>query len=105
MKCDFCPEMARSGRLPYCAQGCPNNAIYYGDLEEGLATNGKTVVDVRRFLADNHATRLKEDLGTAPRVYYIPGHGELVGRDQSALGRLPAEWKWQERAEGASWER
>ena len=24
MKCDFCPDMARAGTLPYCAQGCPN---------------------------------------------------------------------------------
>ena len=34
-----------------------------------------------RFLAENDAYRLKEDLGTKPRVYYIPGHGEAVGRD------------------------
>ncbi len=105
MKCDFCPDMARAGRLPYCAQACPNDAIYYGDLEEGLATNGREVVDVDRFLAEHHARRLKEELGTEPRVFYIPGHGELVGRDPTTAGRLPAEWKWQARAEAASWQR
>lgn len=105
MKCDFCPEMARSGRLPFCAQACPHNAIYYGDLEEGLATNGIDVVDVHRFIVEQHATRLKEDLGTQPRVYYIPGHGELVGRDPSTHGRLPTQWLWQEKDGGVTWER
>jgi molybdopterin-containing oxidoreductase family iron-sulfur binding subunit len=105
MKCDFCPDMARAGRLPYCAQGCPQSAIYYGDLEEGLATNGEEVVDLARFAALNNATRLKEDLGTEPRVYYIPGHGELAGRDPTTTERLPTEWKWQLRAEKASWQR
>lgn len=105
MKCDFCPEMARAGRLPFCAQACPNNAIYYGDLEEGLATNGVAVVDVHRFLVEQHATRLKEDLGTQPRVYYIPGHGELVGRDPGTHDRLPTQWLWQEHKGGATWQR
>ncbi len=52
MKCDFCPDMARAGRLPYCAQGCPNHAIYYGDLEEDLATNGDQVVKLSRLLSE-----------------------------------------------------
>jgi molybdopterin-containing oxidoreductase family iron-sulfur binding subunit len=105
MKCDFCPEMARAGRLPYCAQACPNDAIYYGDLETGLATNGASVVDIYEFLERNNATRLKEDLGTEPRVHYIPGHGELVGRSPLDGGRLATTWPWQERAEAASWQR
>jgi Fe-S-cluster-containing dehydrogenase component len=105
MKCDFCPDMARAGQLPFCAQACPNNAIYYGDLEEGLASNGKEVVDVYRLIVDQHATRLKEDLGTEPRVYYIPGHGEDVGRDTRTMGRKPTEWKWQDTSGGARWQR
>ncbi len=105
MKCDFCPDMARAGKLPYCAQACPNDAIYYGDLEEGLATNGREVVDLHRFLAEHHADRLKEELGTEPRVFYIEGHGELVGRDPRTAGRRPSEWKWQARAEAATWQR
>lgn len=105
MKCDFCPDMARAGRLPYCAQACPHDAIYYGDLETGLATNGSSVVDIYEFLERNNATRLKEDLGTEPRVHYIPGHGELVGRSPLDGGRLATTWPWQERAEAASWQR
>jgi molybdopterin-containing oxidoreductase family iron-sulfur binding subunit len=106
MKCDFCPDMARAGTLPYCAQACPNNAIYYGDLEQDIATNGDQVVAVGRFLSEHQAYNLKEDLGTKPRVYYIAGHGELVGRDSFKKGRLPTVWPWMKRAKGAkSWSR
>jgi molybdopterin-containing oxidoreductase family iron-sulfur binding subunit len=106
IKCDFCPEMARAGRLPFCVPACPYKAIYYGDLEEDLATNGEAVVKVSRFLATNQAYRLKEDLNTQPRVYYIPGYGQDVGRDPYEKGRLPTEWPWIERIEGArTWSR
>jgi molybdopterin-containing oxidoreductase family iron-sulfur binding subunit len=106
MKCDFCPDMARSGTLPYCVQGCPHDAIYYGDLEEDIATNGSAIVAASRFLSQNQAYRLKEDLKTKPRVYYIPGHGEAVGRDPFTKGRLATTWPWVERAKGARvWKR
>lgn len=102
MKCDFCPDMVRSGTLPYCIQGCPHRAIYYGDLEEDLATNGRDLVSVSRFLANNDAFILKEELGTQPRVFYIPGHGEDVGRDPTATGFLPIRWPWKSLAEGSA---
>jgi len=106
MKCDFCPDMARAGRLPYCAQGCPNHAIYYGDLEEDLATNGAQVIKLSRVLSEDSTYRLKENLGTMPRVYYIPGHGELVGRDAYQAGRLPTEWTWEDQLKGSqTWTR
>ncbi len=106
MKCDFCPDVARAGRLPYCAQGCPNGAIYYGDLEEDVTTNGFDVVKLSKFAADNNAYRLKEELGTEPRVRYIPGHGELVGRPATRKGRLPTTWPWQRLVKGATtWKR
>ncbi|MCL4530785.1 MAG: polysulfide reductase NrfD [Chloroflexi bacterium] len=106
MKCDFCPDMARAGKLPYCAQGCPNKAIYYGDLEEDIATNGAQVVKLSDMLSEDSAYRLKENLGTMPRVYYIPGHGEMVGRDAYKTGRLPTEWPWQEKLKGSvTWTR
>jgi molybdopterin-containing oxidoreductase family iron-sulfur binding subunit len=104
MKCDFCPDLARAGELPFCAQACPQHAISYGDLEEGLVTNGVEVADVYRLIVEQHATRLKEDLGTEPRVYYIPGHGELAGRDPTTRGRQPTDWRWQQTG-GATWQR
>jgi len=106
VKCDFCPDMARAGTLPFCVLACPNNAIYYGDLEEDIATNGEEVVSASQLLSQNQAYRQKEDLKTKPRVYYIPGHGEAVGRDAFTEGRQPTEWPWLERVEGArTWKR
>jgi len=106
MKCDFCPDMARAGKLPYCAQACPTNAIYYGDFEEDIATNGVELVQLSRFLTDNQAFRLKEDFGTKPRVYYVPGHGEAVGRNPYTKGRKATKWPWQEKIAGArTWTR
>ena len=106
MKCNFCPHLASAGKLPYCSQACPNHAIYYGDLEEDLATNGDKVVKFSRLLSEDSTYRLKENLGTQPRVYYIAGHGELVGRDAYQTGRLPTEWPWQEKQEGSqTWTR
>ncbi|MFV2000653.1 MAG: 4Fe-4S dicluster domain-containing protein [Acidimicrobiia bacterium] len=106
MKCDFCPEMARDGTLPYCVQACPNDAIWYGDFEEDIATNGRTVVKATKLISDNSGYRLKEHLGTKPRVYYLPGHGEDAGRSPEDEGRMPTEWPWIERAEGSvTWTR
>ena len=76
MKCDFCTDRAAAGGLPPCVEGCPRGAVYYGDLEEDVASNGTEMVQLSRFIAENHATRLKEDLGTEPRVWYSAGHGE-----------------------------
>jgi molybdopterin-containing oxidoreductase family iron-sulfur binding subunit len=106
MKCDFCPDMARAGALPMCVQACPNNAIYYGDFEEDIGTNGREVVSMIDFMADNNSFHLKEALGTLPRVHYIPGHGELVGRSRHTEGRLATKWPWLERVKGAvTWSR
>ena len=94
MKCDFCQDLAREGLVPYCTSACPRRAIYFGDLEEDLATNTKDVVLISRFLAQNNAFRLKEELKTLPRVYYIPGHGEAVGRTPYQRGLKPVTWPW-----------
>lgn len=95
MKCDFCAERPRNGTLPYCILGCPRKALYYGDQEEDLATNGRDVVKLSKFLADNKAYRLKEELGTEPNVYYVPGHGEDAGRSAfDERHAKPMTWPW-----------
>ena len=52
-------------------------------------------------VSENQAYVLKEHLGTQPRVYYIPGHGEAVGRDPYSHGRMATTWPWQRRARGS----
>jgi lipoprotein-anchoring transpeptidase ErfK/SrfK len=64
------------------------------------------VVRLSQFLANNEAYRLKEHLNTKPRVYYIPGHGQNVGRSPYETGRVPTEWPWVETVEGSEvWSR
>lgn len=72
-KCDFCPHMIRQGKMPACVSSCPMNAIYFGDQNEDAVTNatGETV-RLSQHLEDNSAYRYLEDLGTKPRVYYLP---------------------------------
>jgi Fe-S-cluster-containing dehydrogenase component len=72
-KCDFCPDMAAAGKLPACASGCPMGVIYYGDQNEDAVTNsfGETL-RLSKLLRDKAGYRYLEELGTAPRVYYLP---------------------------------
>ena len=95
MKCDFCPDMMRKGKLPYCVSGCPMKALYMGDLNVNIASNGVEVVELSRFLDENNAYRYKKELGTQPRVFYLPGHGQQFGRKSNdQRQRKPSEWSW-----------
>ena len=72
-KCDFCPHMIREGKMPACVTGCPMNTIYFGDQNEDAVTNSSGVtVKFSQLLEDNSAYRFMEELGTEPRVYYLP---------------------------------
>jgi molybdopterin-containing oxidoreductase family iron-sulfur binding subunit len=72
-KCDFCADMAREGKLPHCAGLCPMGAIWFGDENDDAVTNsaGKTM-RLSKLLRDRAGFRYMEELGTKPRVYYLP---------------------------------
>ena len=72
-KCDFCPDMAEMGMLPACAAACPMNAIYYGDEnEDAVTSSGGETLRLSKLLVDRSGYRHLEELGTQPRVYYLP---------------------------------
>jgi molybdopterin-containing oxidoreductase family iron-sulfur binding subunit len=48
---------------------CPVGARVFGDLNDEDS-------QVSQLLADNPSYRLREDLGTGPRVYYLPAREE-----------------------------
>jgi Fe-S-cluster-containing dehydrogenase component len=85
-KCDFCPEMAEAGQLPACAATCHMSAIYYGDANEDAVTNSKgETVRLSQFIRDRAGYRYLEELGTEPRVYYLPPrnrHYPAPGEDE-----------------------
>ncbi|PLX00840.1 MAG: hydrogenase [Marinilabiliales bacterium] len=74
-KCDFCPDRSRIGKVPYCVDGCPMGAIYFGDANEDAVTNGDATVRLTTLLEENGGYRYLEHLGTKPRVYYLPPVG------------------------------
>lgn len=71
-KCDFCPDMTRKGELPHCVSACPNGVFMFGDENEDSVTNGAETFRFSELIKDKAGYRLMEDLGTKPRVYYLP---------------------------------
>ncbi len=95
IKCMFCAHMLADGKLPVCVTGCPMKALYIGDFNENLASNGVEVVKLNKFLDENNAYRYREELGTQPRVWYLPGYGQGLGRTPEDTRRLkPPQWPW-----------
>jgi Fe-S-cluster-containing dehydrogenase component len=76
-KCSFCVQRIDLGlsegltpgvdrrATPACVLACPTGARAFGDLADEKS-------EVSRLLRDNDSYRLREDLGTGPRVYYLP---------------------------------
>jgi len=72
MKCDFCPDLLRQGKLPHCAKACPMGVIYFGDKNEDIVTNGEETVRFSELINNRGGYRHLEHLGTRPNVYYLP---------------------------------
>lgn len=72
-KCDFCPDLAARGILPDCVRACAMAAIYFGDENEDAVTNSKGETErLSKLLVVRAGYRYLEELGTKPRVYYLP---------------------------------
>lgn len=72
-KCGFCAHMLVQGKLPVCATACTMGAIYFGDELEDAVTNARgETIQLSKAVRKGAAFRLMEELGTEPRVYYLP---------------------------------
>lgn len=63
-KCHFCIHRIELGILPACVATCIGKATYFGDKEDNLSL-------VWELINRGKVMRLKESLGTNPRIYYI----------------------------------
>jgi len=71
----FCAHRIKMGKIPACAEGCTRagmKAIYFGDINEDVITNGEEVLKLSQVIEKRHGFRYNEELGTQPRVYYLP---------------------------------
>lgn len=75
-KCIFCVGELATGELPACVAACPMKALWIGDLNADVATNGEQTVRLSSFLVGADAVRFKAELNTRPSVYYVLGHGQ-----------------------------
>jgi tetrathionate reductase subunit B len=62
--CNFCAHLLDDGKLPACVTACPTGALIIGDLNDPES-------EVSRLIASLPVKRLRDDLGTKPKVYYI----------------------------------
>lgn len=63
-KCTFCYHRVIKGELPYCVEACPAHARIFGDLNDPNS-------EVNQMLGKFRPWRLKEELGTEPKVFYL----------------------------------
>ncbi|GAB4160568.1 MAG: 4Fe-4S dicluster domain-containing protein [Candidatus Promineifilaceae bacterium] len=63
-KCHFCLHRLAEGMLPACTTTCIGRATYFGDANDPDSL-------VAELIASPNVMRLKEELGTQPRVYYL----------------------------------
>jgi len=63
-KCTLCDHLLVQGKLPFCVTSCPANARIVGDLNDPNSA-------VSKILGKYRPWRLKEHLGTEPKVFYV----------------------------------
>lgn len=63
-KCHFCLHRQEAGMLPACVVTCIGHATFFGDANDPNSL-------VSELIAKSKTMRLKEELGTRPKVYYL----------------------------------
>lgn len=63
-KCHFCLHRLEAGELPACTETCIGRATYFGDANDPDSL-------VSELIARPNVMRLREELGTQPKVYYL----------------------------------
>ena len=92
-KCVFSADLLRVGKMPYCVTACPNGVYWFGDENEDAVTNGTTkeTVGFKKLLKDNAAYVLLPELGTKPRIYYLPEKNRLFPFEYEGSTELKEE--------------
>ena len=90
-KCNFCEHRIDSGlarglvpgidaaATPACVDVCPTGARVFGDLNDSESPISKILASTKTPI------RLREDLSTEPKVYYIPPQAEVTTSSEEEL--------------------
>ena len=90
-KCNFCEHRIDSGlarglvpgidaaATPACVDVCPTGARVFGDLNDSESPISKILASTKTPI------RLREDLSTEPKVYYIPPQAEVTTNSEEEL--------------------
>ena len=65
--CNLCAHRLDTGKMPACVEACASQgggALFVGDLNDHSS-------DVSQLIAKSAVKRIREDLGTEPKVYYM----------------------------------
>ena len=71
-KCDFCQRRLDNGQLPACVEGCPTNALLFGDLRDPNS-------QISRLVATSPVQVIKPEMGTYPQAFYVEMDIDIVG--------------------------
>ncbi|MDH5751452.1 MAG: 4Fe-4S dicluster domain-containing protein [Deltaproteobacteria bacterium] len=63
-KCTFCIQRTRKGATTACTAACPTGARIFGNLLDPHS-------EIRKVLEKKKVFRLKEELGTLPKIWYF----------------------------------
>jgi molybdopterin-containing oxidoreductase family iron-sulfur binding subunit len=63
-KCHFCIHRLEAGMLPACVTTCVGYATFFGDLNDPESL-------IHELAGKSNMMRLKEELGTKPKVFYL----------------------------------
>ena len=80
-KCDFCYQRVDNGMQPFCIEVCPARARFFGDLNDPES-------EVSLLVRHGAVSQVRPDLGTDPKVYYIPPKGRGNGGSQTPTAPL-----------------
>ena len=61
--CDFCAHRVDAGKIPACAEACPEGAMLFGDLNDPNSALSKRLKEIPSY-------QIREDLGTDTGIRY-----------------------------------
>lgn len=77
-KCDFCYHRITRGLQPACVDACTGRARIFGDLNDPHSA-------VSVYMSGKSTQRLRADLDTRPKVYYVSADEAVMGPDYRQL--------------------